>query len=50
MNIKDIIGMYMNGMNNVLKEEAETVKLLDEYAGKCIAAETAKWARKIVIG
>lgn len=33
-----------------LKEEPESVKQLGEYAGKCIAAETAKWARKIVIG
>ena len=40
----------MNGMNNVLKEENETVKLLGEYAGKFIAAETAKQARKIVVG
>jgi hypothetical protein len=36
--------------DDVLKEEPETVKLLGEYAGKCIAAETAKQARKIVIG
>jgi hypothetical protein len=35
---------------DVLKEEPETMKLLGEYAGKCVAAETAKWARKIVIG
>ena len=35
---------------DVLKEEPETVKLLGEYAGKCIAAETAKQARKIIIG
>ena len=33
-----------------VKEENETVKLLGEYAGKFIAAETAKQARKIVIG
>ena len=33
-----------------LKEEPETVGLLGEYAGKSIAAETAKLARKIVIG
>ena len=33
-----------------LKEEPETVKQLGEYAGKCIAAETAKQARKIVVG
>ena len=33
-----------------LKEESETVKLLGEHAGKCIAAETAKQARKIVVG
>lgn len=39
----------MNGMNNVLREEPETVKQLGEYAGKCIAAETAKRARKIVV-
>lgn len=35
---------------DVMKEEAETVKLLGEYAGKCISAETAKQARKIVVG
>lgn len=35
---------------DVLKEEPETVKLLGEYAGKTIAAETAKQARKIIIG
>ena len=50
MNIKDIIGMYMNGMNNILKEEPEVVKQLGEFAGKFIAAETAKQARKIVVG
>ena len=33
-----------------LKEEPETVKQLGESAGKFIAAETAKQARKIVIG
>ena len=33
-----------------LKEEPETVKQLGEFAGKSIAAETAKQARKIVIG
>lgn len=33
-----------------VKEENETVKQLGEYAGKFIAAETAKQARKIVIG
>ena len=33
---------------DVLKEEPETVKQLGEHAGKCIAAETAKQARKIV--
>ena len=33
-----------------LKEEPETVKQLGEFAGKLIAAETAKQARKIVIG
>ena len=32
------------------KEENETVKFLGEYAGKFIAAEAAKHARKIVIG
>ena len=32
-----------------LKEESETVKLLGEFAGKFIAAETAKQARKIVL-
>ena len=36
--------------DDCLKEENETVKQLGEYAGKCIAAETAKQARKIVIG
>ena len=35
---------------DVLKEEPETVKQLGEHAGKYIAAETAKQARKIVIG
>lgn len=33
-----------------VKEENETIKLLGEYAGKYIAAETAKQARKIVVG
>lgn len=33
-----------------MKEELETVKQLGEHAGKFIAAETAKQARKIVIG
>ena len=32
-----------------LKEESETVKLLGEFAGKFIAAEAAKQARKIVL-
>ena len=36
--------------DDCLKEEPETVKQLGEYAGKCISAETAKQARKIVIG
>lgn len=36
--------------NDVVKEEPETVKLLGEYAGKSIATETAKLARKIVVG
>jgi len=36
--------------DDCLKEEPETVKQLGEYAGKCIAAEAAKQARKIVIG
>ena len=36
--------------DDCLKEEMETVKQLGEYAGKFIAAETAKQARKIVIG
>ena len=36
--------------DDCLKEENETVKLLGEYAGKFIAAETAKQARKIIIG
>lgn len=35
---------------DVCSEELETVQLLGEYAGKCIAAETAKQARKIVVG
>lgn len=35
---------------DVCKEEIETVKLLGEHAGKFIAAETAKLARKIVLG
>lgn len=42
--------MYMNGMNNIFKEEPETVKLLSEFAVKFIAAETAKQARKIIVG
>ena len=33
-----------------LKEEPETVKQLGKFAGKLIAAETAKQARKIIIG
>ena len=33
-----------------LKEESETVKQLGEFAGKFIAAEAAKQARKIVVG
>lgn len=36
--------------DDCMKEELETVKQLGEYAGKCIAAETAKQARKIVVG
>ena len=36
--------------DDCLKEECETVKQLGEFAGKFIAAETAKQARKIVIG
>lgn len=36
--------------DDVLKEEPETVKQLGEHAGKSIAAEAAKQARKIVIG
>ncbi len=36
--------------DDCLKEEPETVKQLGEHAGKFIAAETAKQARKIVIG
>ena len=35
--------------DDCMKEELETVKQLGEYAGKCIAAETAKQARKIVV-
>ena len=36
--------------DDCLKEESETVKQLGEFAGKFIAAETSKWAKKIVIG
>ena len=36
--------------DDCMKEEIEIVKQLGEYAGKYIAAETAKQARKIVIG
>lgn len=36
--------------DDCLKEEPEIVKQLGEHAGKCIAAEAAKWARKIVVG
>ena len=36
--------------DDCLKEEPETVKQLGEHAGKCIAVETAKQARKIVVG
>ena len=36
--------------DDCLKEEPETVKQLGEHAGKFIAAETAKHARKIVVG
>lgn len=36
--------------DDCLKEESETVKQLGEFAGKFIAAETAKQARKIVVG
>ena len=36
--------------DDCLKEEPEVVKQLGEFAGKFIAAETAKQARKIVIG
>ena len=32
------------------KEEPETVTLLGEHAGKCISAETAKLARKLIVG
>ena len=35
--------------DDCLKEESETVKLLGEFAGKFIAAEAAKQARKIVL-
>ena len=28
----------------------ETVKQLGEHAGKCISAETAKLARKLIVG
>ena len=36
--------------DDCLKEEPEVVKQLDEFAGKFIAAETARQARKIVVG
>lgn len=36
--------------DDCLKEESEVVKQLGEFAGKFIATETAKQARKIVIG
>lgn len=36
--------------DDCVKEESETVKLLGEFAGKFIAAEAAKQARKIVVG
>ena len=36
--------------DDCLKEEPEVVKLLGEFAGKFIASETAKRARKIVVG
>lgn len=36
--------------DDCLKEEPEVVKQIGEFAGKFIAAETAKQARKIVIG
>ena len=36
--------------DDCLKEEPEVVKQLGEFAGKFIAAETAKQARKIVVG
>ena len=36
--------------DDIIKEEKEIVVQLGEFAGKCIAAETAKQARKIVIG
>ena len=36
--------------DDCLKEESETVKQLGEFAGKFIAAEAAKQARKIVVG
>lgn len=36
--------------DDCLKEEPETVKQLGEHAGKFIAAEAAKQARKIVVG
>ena len=39
--------MYMNSMSNLKFVNA---KLLGEHAGKCISAETAKQARKIVVG
>ena len=35
--------------DDCVKEESETVKLLGEFAGKFIAAEAAKQARKIVL-
>ena len=36
--------------DDCLKEEPEVVKQLGEFAGKFIAVETAKQARKIVVG
>ena len=36
--------------DDCMKEELETIKQLGEYAGKCIAVEAAKQARKIVVG
>ena len=40
----------INGFDDVLKEEPETVKAIGAGAGKFISAEAAKHARRIVVG